>query len=105
MTNYLSLPILEINKLLKDKTIKPIDLVNEAFSKIKESNLNAFITLNENAINEAKELETKEVDNLLFGIPIAIKNNISTKKQQTTCASKMLDNYVNLYDEKIKKKI
>lgn len=108
MTNYLSLSIVEINKLLKDKTIKPIDLVNEALLKIKESNLNAFITINENAINEAKALEEKEVDNLLFGIPIAIKDNISTKDLRTTCASKMLDNYVPLYDaiviEKIKNK-
>lgn len=108
MTNYLSLPIIEINKLLKNKTIRPIDLVNEALHKIKESNLNAFITLNDNAVNEAKALEEKEVDNILFGIPIAIKDNISTKDLRTTCASKMLDNYVPLYDatviEKIKNK-
>ena len=83
MTNYLSLQIEEIHNLLKTKTIKPIDLVNEAFLKI-ENNKNTFITLNkEEAIKFAIELENKEVDNLLFGIPIAIKDNISTKNLRT----------------------
>ena len=70
---YLDLDIKEINQLLKDKKIKPIDLVNETFKRIEESNLNCFITLNkEEAIKKAKELENMEVDNLLFGLPIAI---------------------------------
>ena len=37
MSNYLDLSIKEINTLLKEKKIKPIDLVEEAFSRI-ESN-------------------------------------------------------------------
>ena len=45
MTKYLDLSIKEINELLKNKKIKPIDLVNEAFEKIEASDLNAFITL------------------------------------------------------------
>ena len=52
---YLDLDIREINKLLKDKKIKPIDLVNEAFERIESTNLNCFITLNkEEAIKTAK---------------------------------------------------
>ena len=46
MTNYLDLEIVEINKLLKEKKVKPIDLVNEAFNKIESNKLNNFITLN-----------------------------------------------------------
>ena len=90
MTNYLTLKWKEINKLLKDKKIKPIELVNEAFEKIEKYNLNAFITLNkEEAIKQAKELENKEVDNLLFGIPLGVKDNNVTKNLTTTCASHM----------------
>ena len=37
MTNYLDLEIVEINKLLKEKKLKPIDLVNEAFLKIEKN--------------------------------------------------------------------
>ncbi len=98
--NYLDLSIEEINKLLKEKKIKPIDLVNEVFKKIEDNkDLNCFITLNkEGAIKKALELENKEVDNILFGIPIAIKDNIVTKNLLTTCGSKMLSNFNPIYN-------
>lgn len=100
MSKYLDLNIVEINKLLKDKKIKPIDLVEESFKRIEEdTKLNAFITLNkEEALKKAKELEEKEVDNFLFGIPIAIKDNICTKGLKTTAASKMLEEFTPIYD-------
>ncbi len=104
---YLDKSIEEINKLLKDKTVKPIDLVNEAFERIENhSELNAYITLNkEAAIKRAKELEEKEVDNILFGLPIAIKDNMITKGLRTTCGSKILENFVPIYNATIVEKI
>lgn len=110
MSRYLDKSIIEINELLKNKEISPVDLVEEAFQRIEENaDLNCFITLNkEEALKEAKALEELEVDNILFGIPIAVKDNISTKGLKTTCASKMLENYEPIYDatvvEKIKEK-
>lgn len=107
MSKYLDLSIKEINKLLKTKKIKPIDLVNETFERIEANeDLNCFITLNkEEAIKKAKELEEKEVDNLFFGIPIAIKDNICTEGLRTTCASKMLENFVPIYNATVIDKI
>lgn len=107
MSKYLDLELKEINKLLKEKKIKPIDLVKEAFKNIEENEeINAFITLNkEEAINKAKELENKEVDNLLFGIPIAIKDNICTEGLRTTCASKILENFTPIYNATVIEKI
>ena len=107
MSKYLSLSIKEINELLKSKKIKPLDLVLESFKLIENNKqYNAFITLNkEEAIKRAKELEDKEVDNILFGIPIAIKDNICTKDLRTTCASKILSNFVPVYDATVVKKI
>ena len=104
---YLEKPIKEINELLKNGKIKPIDLVEEAFSRIEaDKDLNAYITLNkEEAIKTAKELEGKKVDNLLFGIPIAIKDNILTKDLRTTAASHILDNFIPIYDATIIEKI
>ena len=107
---YLDKTITELHELLKKGTIKPIDLVEEAFTNIENNKeLNAYITLNkEEALKEAKELEGKEVDNLLFGLPIAVKDNIVTKNLRTTCASHMLDNFIPIYDatvvEKLKEK-
>ncbi|MBR3146463.1 MAG: Asp-tRNA(Asn)/Glu-tRNA(Gln) amidotransferase subunit GatA [Bacilli bacterium] len=104
---YLNKSIKEINELLKNKTIKPIDLVEEAFQNIENNKeLNAYITLNkEEAIAKAKELEEKEVDNLLFGLPIAVKDNIITKGLRTTCASHILDNFIPIYNATVVEKI
>ena len=104
---YLDKDIKYINSLLKNKEIKPIDLVNEAFENIeKNKELNAYITLNkEEAIKKAKELEEMEVDNILFGLPIAIKDNIITKDLRTTCASHILDNFIPIYDATVVEKI
>ena len=102
--------ITEIHELLKKKEIKPIDLVEEAYERIeKNKELNAYITLTkEEAIQEAKELEKLEVDNILFGIPIAVKDNIVTKGIRTTCASHILENFIPIYNatvvEKLKEK-
>ncbi len=106
MTKYLDLSIQQINELLKKKEIKPIDLVNECFERIENSDSNSFITLNkEEAIKRAHELENKEVDNLLFGLPIAVKDNIVTKNLRTTCASKILENFIPIYDAEVVRKI
>ncbi len=103
---YLDLDIKTINEKLKNKEIKPIDLVNEAFDRIEETNLNCFITLNkEDAIKKAKELEDKEVDNILFGLPIAIKDNIVTKDLRTTAASHILEDFIPIYDATVITKI
>ena len=107
MSKYLDLSISEINALLKDKKIKPIDLVNECFDRIEQNkDLNAFITLNkEEAIKKAKELENVPVNNILFGIPIAVKDNIVTKDLKTTCASHILENFIPIYDATVVEKI
>ena len=104
---YLNKSVLELHELLKEKKIKPIDLLEEAFANIEANKeLNAYITLNkEEAIKQAKELEDKEVDNILFGMPIAIKDNIVTKDLLTTCASHMLEKFTPIYDATVIEKI
>ena len=99
MSNYLDLSIKEIHELLVKKEITVLDLVNEAFSRIEKDDLNCFITLDkERAIERAKSLCDVEEDNLLYGIPIALKDNIITKNLKTTAGSKMLGDFVPVYD-------
>ncbi len=106
MTNLLDLELIKIHELLKEGKIKPIDLVEECAQRIAASDLNAFINLDfEGARAQARALENKKVDNILFGIPIAIKDNIVTKGLATTCASKVLADYVSPFDAKVIEKL
>src|SRR5437867_7906091 len=68
-----------------------------------ESKLNSFITLDtERALSSAKLIDRKIKENedigYLGGVAVGIKDNISTKDIRTTCASKMLEDYVPSYD-------
>lgn len=78
--------------------------------KEKEESINAFISLQEEkAFKQAKELDNKiakgEKVGKLSGIPIAIKDNICEYGVVTTCASKMLENFVSPYDATVIKKL
>ena len=106
MSKYLDLDIRKIHELLVEKKITPLDLVDEALNRIEENkDLNAFITINDKVREEASSLGEVDPDNLFFGIPIAVKDNIITKDMRTTCASHILDNFMPIYDATVVKKI
>ena len=106
MSKYLDLDIRKIHELLVKKEITPLDLVDEALSRIEENkDLNAFITINDKVREEAKNLGEVDPDNLFFGIPIAVKDNIVTKDLKTTCASHILENFIPIYDATVVEKI
>jgi aspartyl-tRNA(Asn)/glutamyl-tRNA(Gln) amidotransferase subunit A len=82
------------------------EIVAEYLEKIEKSKLNAFITVSkESALLRAREIDSESHDGPLAGIPIAIKDNISTKGIQTTCASKILTGYVPPYDAHVIEKL
>ena len=75
------------------------EIVIEYLERIASSRLNAYITLaKESAILCAREIDSNGHEGPLAGIPIAIKDNISTHGIQTTCASNILKGYVPPYD-------
>ncbi len=75
-----------------------------------EDKVEAFVTITkEQAYAKAKEIDEKfaagEKLHPLAGIPIAIKDNICTKGVLTTCASRMLYNFVPPYDATVMEKL
>jgi aspartyl-tRNA(Asn)/glutamyl-tRNA(Gln) amidotransferase subunit A len=68
-----------------------------------EDKVKAFVTLTvEQALEQAKNIKG---DGKLFGIPIAVKDNILTYGVKTTCSSKMLENFIAPYDATVSKKL
>lgn len=103
--NILEMTALEISRAIKNNEFECKDVVNALFDEIehKDSVINAYITLNkEKALLRAEEVQQQinngELDSLLAGVPIAIKDNICTKDFKTTCGSKMLGNFVPIYN-------
>ncbi|MBM2852834.1 MAG: gatA [Candidatus Nitrosotenuis sp.] len=74
-----------------------------------ESNLHAFISINEKALEQAraidKKIKSKEKIGAFYGMPVSIKDNICIKDGKTTCASKMLLDYVSPYDATVVSKL
>ena len=71
--------------------------------KLVEEKVHAFITVDsQNALAKAKEIDkkikSKDKVGICFGMPVSIKDNICTAGMKTTCASKMLENFVAPYD-------
>lgn len=102
----------EIGKAYREKTLTVPEVVKAFLDNIEKEDekIKAYITVcKEEALKKADEVQAmfdggKEMGPLA-GIPIAIKDNICTKGVRTTCASKMLENFIPPYDASVMKKI
>ncbi len=110
--NIEQLTIDEIITGYKEKRFSVKEVVESYIHRIKkfDNKINSFITLCEDtAIKEAEEVDKKlnrgEKLGELAGVPVAIKDNICTRGVKTTCASKMLEDFIPPYDATVVKKL
>lgn len=101
------LDIKTLYEMLKKKEITPLEIVESVFKRVEsvEDKTKAYITLDyDNAVKDAKDaLQRIEKGDItpLTGIPLAIKDNICTKGIRTTCASKILENFLPPYESTV----
>ncbi|MEM3007988.1 MAG: Asp-tRNA(Asn)/Glu-tRNA(Gln) amidotransferase subunit GatA [Candidatus Nitrosotenuis sp.] len=96
---------------VKNGNITVEEFIAKTFEHIKKHDvkLHAYISLNDKALEQAKHIDkkirAKEHVGAFCGMPISIKDNICTKGTKTTCASKMLENFVSPYDATVVSKL
>ena len=104
MTNLNQLTISEAQRLLRERKISAIELIKSCLDRIStvEPQLNSFITVSaEEALAQAAAADRVLADSNpppLAGIPLAIKDIYCTKGVRTTCASRILENFVPPFD-------
>ncbi|MGQ9497881.1 MAG: Asp-tRNA(Asn)/Glu-tRNA(Gln) amidotransferase subunit GatA [Desulfotomaculales bacterium] len=99
------LPAHQLAKLLRDRKVSAEEICRSVLQRIDEieEKTRAYITLDgENALEQARRVDRRlrEEADLppLAGIPVAVKDNICTKGLRTTCASKILANFIPPYN-------
>ena len=98
--------ILELHELLVSKKVTPVELAKEVIELAKKDNNNAFEYIMESeAIEIASNLGEPEANNLLWGIPFVIKDNMSTKDVPTTGSSNILKGYIPVFDAAVVEKL
>lgn len=103
------LTLTELSCAVKNKEVSAVEATQACLDNIKKSTLNNFITVCESeAIESAKkadEIISRGAGGELTGIPIAVKDNISTCGVRTTCASAFLNNYIPPFDATVVQKL
>jgi len=93
-----------LRKRLLSREISCETVVLDYLERIRKNHeRNVYITVfNDQALQRAKELDRKleagEQPGRLFGLPMAVKDNLSVKDASLTCASKILEGYTAVYN-------
>ena len=106
----------ELAKMIQNKEITSEEVTKSFLDRIEktEDKIGAFSNVfSEKAIESAKNIDKENSDGkmgnyknpLLFGVPVALKDNILSEGDLTTASSQILKNYVGVYDSTVVKKL
>ncbi len=95
----------EVRELLRNKKASAEEVCREHLNRIRQKNpeVRAYLTLSEErALKQARKVDRLVAEGkplpILAGVPVAVKDAIVTRGVRTTCASKILENYIPPYD-------
>ncbi|WP_342596680.1 Asp-tRNA(Asn)/Glu-tRNA(Gln) amidotransferase subunit GatA [Cyanobacterium aponinum UTEX 3222] len=104
--------IKKLHQQIKNKERSAVEITQEYLQRIGElePKLKSFLCVTSDlALETAKQVDEKvasgEEIGVLAGIPIAIKDNMSTKGIPTTCASRILENFIPSYESTVTQKL
>ena len=108
----LQLTARELSRRIRDGEIsvkETVDMYREQMEKM-EPQIHAFLSVDEDRlagrIQEVEEgIKSGRYSGPLAGVPVAVKDNICTRGQKTTCASKILENFVPAFDAEAVKRL
>lgn len=99
----------ELKDLLAKGEVKSEEIVHSFLQRIEEvePKVDAFLYVaKEESLKRAREIDEKKISGgMLSGIPVGIKDNISVKGMQNTCASKFMEGYIAPYDATVVTKL
>lgn len=110
MKKYIDETMLDLAKKIKSGEYKAVEVVDAFLAEIENNkHLNAVLYFDrEQALLNAKQCDENVKNGKareFEGVPIVLKDNISTTELKTTCASKFLENYVAPYNATVTKKL
>lgn len=99
--DILAYSAVELSAAIKQGKVTAVDAMAAVLSRIdeRERDINAYITIDrEQALKAAaavqEKIEKGELNGVLAGVPVAVKDNLCTEGMRTTCSSKILENFV-----------
>lgn len=99
--DILAYSAVELSAAIKQGKVTAVEAMEAVLSRIdeRESDINAYVTMDrEQALKAAaavqEKIEKGELNGVLAGVPVAVKDNLCTEGMRTTCSSKILENFV-----------